>query len=766
MSFSRAVSRLEHLAFTFARSNYTRHVQSWQVRSLLRFQVPPKRSLVTSGSPATSDVKILSDALNLAAARGNIPEIHKRYGPLSRALKGTAPKEAVLDQSQVSSILVALASSGRPFDLELIETILADMRPLFGVVIAPIIHTRIIRGLIKRGNSQTVLHWLMSMPRKPGNIIPTIRHWHMYLHHLSDTRQLASLRRAVSQMPKSGRKPSTETFILVFEALFKSAAHLREFREILDLMTDMCLPYEPSIDAVIYDGFVKQNLHQHASQFRHEYRTRSDFYTKGKGLPPPVDWNSALEKEAEGRGGVQSAVALCKTFAEEGYTVIPHTLTVILRRSDNVDELRYAESRLNLKATALQWALLINNAVRKGDIPKAMAIYRDFQTTGIPPDAPLVHPLIRALCGSTFKEQNDAAIDDALELYRDLALAQPVTPAADGVDVPSAFSVPPRHSTGPDTSLYDTILRALGTSADPSKYLPIARSLLEDMKARNILLEGSMAIASVVIILMRCASSYDDALQSYKKMCRGEGSFQPDDKGYQAILHTLCQLSFPGETALPSVWHYFEIVKDMRAIGHEITSPVYTILLRRLAQLAADLPDEWRATLAGSVRRVHDFLTLDPYITPDTALWNQLMDTYQRVGLFAEAYRIWEMMFISGTFNHASVSVILDACGYARAWPTAMQVCLKLKRIGFRFNQRTWNTWVECMCRMGKLNDAVKAVCLEMGQDQTDVAPDLDTIKILMGFAGHTNQQDEVISRIKRYLPELWQTLPDGLRGR
>ncbi|KAH7908008.1 hypothetical protein BJ138DRAFT_1069503 [Hygrophoropsis aurantiaca] len=765
MSFSRTVSRLERITSTPICSPHTLRARPCKFASSFHSQYVYTRSLGTSGSLTTFDVKILADHLNVAATSGNIPEIHQRYGPLSQALKTrqSSSQERLLDHAQVSTIITELATSGRPFDLELIEKILADMTPLFGVVVAPLIHTRIIRALIKRGNTQTTIRWIMSMSRKPGNITPTLRHWHLYLSHLLDGGEFSAMPKALSQMSKSGRKPTKETFALVLEALFTSAVNIRQFRDIMDTMEAVHMPYEPSIDALIYDGFMKQGLSDLAHRLQVEYRKRFGYSIKIAKNAPSAKWDTALEQEAETEG-VEKAVELCKNFIADGYKVVPHTFTLLLRHSDNVKDLRHAEMGLGFQAAVLQWALLINNALRKGHIPEAMEIYREFRTTGIPPDAPLIHSLIRALCQSTYRTPNDAAIDEALELYRDLVppLAEP-TNDADASPVPSRLAHRPQ---GPDEPIYGEILRAIGTSSDPSKYLPVVKMLIKDMQARSILLKDPMAIASVVIIFMRCSTSYDKALLAYQKICRGPGSLKTDQKGYQAILHALCKLSFPKQSALPSVWHYFEIVKDMRTFGYEITPPVYTILLRRLSNLATEIPPEWRSELSVTVRRVHDFLTLDSHITPDTVLWNQLMDSYQRVGLFADALRIWEMMFVSRIYNHASVSIILDACGFAQAWPTAMQICMKLKRTGFQFNQRTWNTWIECMCRMGKLNEAVKAVCLEMGKDQPDVAPDQETIQILISFAAKTNQQDEVMSRIKRYLPDLWRSLPEMMRGR
>jgi len=178
----------------------------------------------------------------------------------------------------------------------------------------------------------------------------------------------------------------------------------------------------------------------------------------------------------------------------------------------------------------------------------------------------------------------------------------------------------------------------------------------------------------------------------------------------------------------------------------------------------SDIPEDLRPVIISAVRRAHDLLTLDASLSPDPHVLNQLMDTYQRLRCFGDAYRVWDMMYLSGQFDSVSVSIILDACGWAGTWDIAKQVCLRLSRDKFRFNQHNWNTWIECLCRLGKLNDAVKTVCLEMGREQNDVAPDIDSVRIIVKFARKVNQHELVLSRVRRYLPELWETLPDDLR--
>ncbi|KIJ66285.1 hypothetical protein HYDPIDRAFT_86412 [Hydnomerulius pinastri MD-312] len=599
------------------------------------------------------------------------------------------------------------------------------------------------------------------MHEKPGNVRPFLEHWHAFLDYCADTGQPKMIRHAMSRMAHSGRKPNNSTFRIFFRALFNSGAPVSEFYSAFDRIENYSFRYDESLTDMLHEGFMKINQPEEAAEVKGEFERRfSKRVVKANAMQ--IEWEESLENEVE-RCGIASAVRLCEELRREGYRITPHTLTIMLRSSRQVTDLEYAEKALQVKAGPTQWSVIVTNAVRAGDLPGAHSIYRQSQSSGVTLDAALVQPLLSALCESAFTSPNDSLIDQALELYRELAHANP--PSSTKPDTPKAFGR--QRSDGPDAYMYGTLLRAMANSVDVQKYSQLAVNLLANMEARGIKADGHVAVASLVVMAMRCSTSFDDALKAYKRVVGKDKENTKDIgiKGYRWILHTLSRLSFDEEHTLPPIFHYFEIVKDMRQSGLEITTPIYASLLKRLSQLADDASTPQVHQLAKSVRRVHDHLTLDASITPDTLLWNQLMDAYQRVGLFVEAYRVWEMLLISETYDHASVSIIFDACGYAHAWPLAQQVFAKLSQRSFLLNQGNWNSYVECMCRNGMLNDAVKTVCLEMGKNQKEVRPNHETARLLLSFATKTNQQDEVAMRLQRYLPELWQSLPSDLGG-
>ena len=756
MSFSRVSSQLERIAISAHRSvtrSTTKH-RTVVAPDIRRWLTTTHTRLTSRSATPTS---LSSDVPR--APTSKLTAIHSHINQVLNSLLESPTDKVALSADEVMHILGTLAVSARQQDLALIEKVLGQLTPLCGLRVDADVHNHILQGLIKNGNVQTLLNWLSQMHEKPGNVRPFLEHWHAFLNHCADNGQSKIIRHAMSKMAHSGRKPNNNTFRIFFRALFNSGAPISEFYSAFDRIENYSFRYDESLAEMLFEGFMKFNEPQQAAEVKEEFQRRfSKRVVRSNAIQ--AEWDESLENEVE-KCGITSAVRLCEDFQKEGYKVTSHTLTIMLRSSRQVADLEYAEESLQMKAGPLQWSILVGNAVQADDLTGAHSIYRQFRSRGLTPDAPLIQPLVAALCDSAFRSHNDGLIDQALELYRELSHAIP--PSSSNVATTRHFGR--QRSLGPDAYMYGTLLRAMANSVDVKKYSQLAVDLLADMEARELKPDGHVAVASLIVMAMRSSSSFDDALEAYRRVMGNESPKNIGVKGYRWILYVLSRLSFEHGPAIPSIWHYFEIVKDMRRSGVEITPYVYASLLRRIAKLAEDAPEEGTLRLAASVRRVHDHLTLDPSITPDTLLWNQLMDAYQRVGLFVEAYRVWEVLLISETYDHASVSIILDACGYANAWPLAEQVIKKLSERSFPLNQGNWNAYVECMCRVGMLNDAVKMVCLEMGKNEKDVKPNLATAQVLLTFATRTNQQDEVAMRLQRYLPELWESLPADLGG-
>lgn len=704
----------------------------------------------------------------------NVHEIHENYPPLVDAIltlrdETANPKQSIqspLKYDDFLSVFEVLATSGNPADLQRIETMLFDMSSVFDINPTADVYTSILKGLLKHQSPLTLQRWLLKMPRLPGHFSPTLEQFHMVLEGCQIFASFKFMRNLVATMRNAGCRPSNETFKILISSRWQLASdqekipHIAVFSTLIDDMKREGLSYDSTISSMLYGEYVERGFDVYAEEIRSIYDAAFPSTLNNWEQRRRV-WYTKLSNASQLRG-TQAAIEVFRKLQPEGCASSAGTIKSILRYSRNPSDIYIVEKELAIRCTCAHWSILINNNVRSGYLNEALSVYKKTQELGLVPDAGLVAPLIYELCQSNLKPPSETSIDQALALYEDLVLATPVTSQ---VSPKENYS---QHSVGPDSNIYQTLLRGLASSPNIEKYYPIAMSLLDDMKSRNLSTTDSFTASSLIILFMRRCQDSSEALDVYRSL-----RHSLDEKGYIVVLNAFTKLTFGQPFCVPSIIGYFSIVQDMREADLPISVEVYTIILHQFGVLATQLIQtqdnsydtaELFQSLITSTRRTHDLLTLDASVSPDAYAWNQLMDTYQRLRCFADSYRVWEMMYLSGRYDHVSVSIILDACGYAGSWQIAKHICTKLFRDNFVFNLHNWNTWLECLCRLGRLSEAVEVACLEMGKIQNSVAPDEESVRILIKFSKKTGQEKEVLSRIQRYLPHLWKFLPPDLQ--
>jgi pentatricopeptide repeat protein len=577
----------------------------------------------------------------------------------------------------------------------------------------------------------------MALPEKTGHPT-TMTQWLLFWDHCLKEGEMGMIRQSLKTMTKAGCRPTNEAFRILIRSMFVFDAPFGDFVRVLIEAFRARLPYDESIPTLLYDGFRNLGRVDRAAQARRMYKEK---YTE---ILAHGEHHKLISAEAE-EGGLEAAISLCHVLETQGLQPDGQTLTAALRHATSLADMRHAEDALGVQANVAHWSILIANSARLGDLRGALYIYEQSQELGIRPEVDMVYPIVHALCYPPLVQPTEAAIDRALNIYHHLfrVTSQPDS-HTDSSNTRDDFG-------GPNAELYALLLHTLVSAANVQKYLPLAMALLKDMESRKVTPANSMAVASMTIVRMRSTSNYADAVDVFKRI-NSKNGHGLDAKGYLAILHAFCNVVSDGRENFPLVEHYFQIVEEMRRAQDCPTVNVYSILLRHIILAKDSRPDD----IYFSVRAIHKHLVLDTSLSPNTALWNQLMDVYQRAGAFRDALIIWDTMFVSNQYDNTSVSIILDACAYAGSWTMATNICSRLFEAGFFFSQRNWNGWIECMCRLGKLDKAVKLVCMEMGKHQPNVAPDIESIRILLKFAKATNQRGDVRSHIKQYLPHLW----------
>jgi hypothetical protein len=729
------------------------------------FPPPPSHARLSTTSSAGPSVQVLASRLRehiWHCSTAPLPpthELHYAYRSLRRALRDTSRVESpddirgLLTRADLHNALDVLATSAKLDDFRLIIDLLDDMTPIFGHVVTEDTHRVVVQALADSGRMTALLKWLSTMATKSGRVHPTLEFWHMFMDHCLVHSDIQMMSRGVHVMQSQGRPPDNVTYKFLIRKVFMSSSHhfLWTIR-IINRISRARLPFDDTLLAMMLEGFNGLGVPSQAARAEEVYRLR---FLDNQQLPSErhgQDFNMRLAQTFRTHGQA-ATVQLYRSLHRHGFQPSQATFTSLLGDTRRAEDVAFWEQTFDIKAGSRVWSKVIRSALLLGSPPAVLEIYRAAKTGGVTVDLALAEPVIRSLCSSSLQSPTDAALDLAVKIYREIEEIPPSEAKSTNI--------------GPQVSLFQTLLRALSSSANKTKYMPIAIDLLEDMKRRR--LSESAHVTSLVILLMRSASGFAEAFDAYKTVReRTQVPFQA--KGYAAILHTFTTLKFDNRTVPP--WQdYFQIVKDMQEDGSPVLPHLYTNMLRQMARMAARAKPsdaEYIPNLQKIVHAARDVQNLVTVSTAtvktlDTPFWNQLMDTYQRAGAFEDARRVWDKLFHEGRADAASVSIIFDACGYARAGRTAVQVFASLRASGYKLNLRNWHAWLECLCRLGQLDDAARYFCLEMGSGPHGVPPDEQGARILLKFANQHGVGDELRIRIQRFLPALWKKLPSDI---
>ena len=749
-----------------------------QCRALLAHSRPfnpflshPPCARLSSTSTAGPSIQVLASQLRehiWHCSTAPLPpthELHYAYRSLRRALRDPSRVvslddiRGLLTRADLHNALDVLATSAKLDDFRLIIDLLDDMTPIFGHVVSEDTHHTVVRALADSGHTTALLKWLSTMRTKPGHIKPTLKFWHMFMDHCMAHSNIQTMSRGIRVMQSLGCSANNSTYKFLIRKVFMSSSHrfLWTIR-IINRISRARLPFDDTLLGMMLEGFNGLGLPAQAGRSEEVYRSRCLDHQQ----PPPErrgqNFNMQLGQTFRAHGRAAAVQLYCSIRGDgfRGFLPTQATLSLLLDDARRAEDVRFWEETFKIKAESYVWSKVIRNALLLGSPNAVLEIYLAAKAAGVKADLTLAEPVIRSLCSSSLQAPTDAILDLAVKIYREIEEAPPFKAKAAGF--------------GPQVELFQTLLRALSASSNKTKYMPIAIDLLEEMKRRG--LSESAHVTSLVILLMRSASSFAEAFDAYKTVReRTRVPFQA--KGYAAILHTFTSLKFHNRT-IPPWQDYFQIVKDMQEDGSPVLPHLYTNMLRQMARMVARMKPSDAGYIPSLQKIVHAARDVQHFVTMstatvktlDTPFWNQLMDTYQRAGAFEDARRVWDKLFYEGRADSASVSIIFDACGYARAGRTAVQVFASLRAEGYALNPRNWHAWLECLCRLDQLDDATRYFCLEMGSGLHGVSPDEQGARILLRFANQRGVGDEVRMRIQRFLPALWEKLPPDIAQR
>ncbi|CAK5280283.1 unnamed protein product [Mycena citricolor] len=692
--------------------------------------------------------------------------VRKHYLPLVEELERikadptAPPPPSPLTRHQIITLLDMLATSGRPADIGTLKAMFAHLPLYFGIPITPDLHTAVISAFLKQGYVRIAVSWIASMPDLPPHVHPGLEHFHTLLKGCPIHVQIAYLRDIVMhKMPAAGVQPEEETFAILTRRMIQNARENKKnvpVAHCTGLFSDMQamkLACPSSILDLMTDFYMSQGLTQFAEAVRADYVARFP-------QEPSADekqlreWQTTLFSVAQS-SGIEVAANLIDILCKQGLPRSGLALLAILGPSStSVEDLRTAEKASGISASASEYAFLINNCLRTKRLGDAQAIYEQARAAGIAPAASMVGPIIRALTSGGRNSAHDTNVDAALTLYTELDEAF------------SSDSAGPENSPGPTLDIYTCLMHGLANCSNVKTAYPIAQALLSDMESRKMTSNQSI-MTSRVILEMCSADSLELALKAYRKHYT-----ELTDMGYWAVLTAFVRFSFT--LGYQNAMEYFYIIiSDMEKAGFRMNDRLYTNVLRQLSEVASARRKEWRqknigkevppklyADILDATRQLHNSVVLDSMIRPGMPVWNEIMGTYQRLGAFADAYRMWQHMFLTRSFGSITVSTILESCDSAER---AQSIVADLLQSRYELTLHNWNAYVECLAKNQNISEALYVICEMMGSGHQPVKADASTVSVVLKSATTEQQRQSVLQTIERQRQPLYASLPESM---
>lgn len=643
--------------------------------------------------------------------------------------------------NRIHLILRQLSESGRPEDLNCISQILRDVYPALGLVPSEKDYAFILRKLLNQDHTQQALDFLVEMETLPGGLRPTLKLVHTFLDWSWKSSSIEFLQQALQTLIDLGVRPSNKTFLILLQIRWMLAERetspptVDEVSTLIRWCVERGMTFDPLISSMLFENYAKLDEVDLAKEIVLVYES----------VTRPTE--NLSQSEAPSEIGPAPRNALSESDRAR----------YMLRDATSYKDIEVVSKSLNITCDAGHHLKVISNCIRSKKYRPAFEIYEQSKEAGIVPTATMLAPLFEALYRGDYLQTSDQAVDRALDLYRHLADSWPPSKAEASED--AMVNSP----NGPSSALYRMLIRMALSSSDTQKCTQSAESLLSDIEARGLIIEPSFIAATRIILEMRRVGSFKGAKEVYH-----ENRPQLDAKGYASVLKEYCRISFTGDLEVPLITEYFSIVNQMRLTQVPVTNHVYTIILHQIGVIATKLrgSNMRHSTiyerLVETTRRVHDYLTLDAAITPDATLWNQLMNTYQRLGLWNNTQKLWQMMFLSGRYDQTTVNIMLDACGYMHQLRAGRALIARLQKVGFQLDLHNWDTWVEALCRNEHFDEALNIICVEMGK--AGAKPHVGTIQIFRKFTKKHGWWKAYRTAVEKELPELLERLPREIR--
>jgi pentatricopeptide repeat protein len=741
------------------------HTASSMPRAISKQTISAQSPFVKSYTTKSSPLQELKEATN----DGDIPRIHTAY----RALVAGANPQA-LDKEALRKLVLTLRKGKMASDVQLLQRIIADMEPVFNLPVSHFeLHALIYCYGVQR-NPTAAYRVLQDIQRQ--GLIPNIYTYNTMMGVYKAVKDSGKAMSLLREMQQQEVEPDVNTYNTLISLLASNS----EYDKARSLYNDMeqrgIHPNQYTFSTLLkiaastHDERLGNNVLEYICD-NEAKRNETDITT----------FNSMLLFLSEIPGSFDKLFELYSTanssFPHLRFDLITYNtmLDACLKQDLPSKGVKIMDdlSQAGLKPDVVTYGIMIDAQARSNNIDEAMTLYSEMSERGIRANERVLSSLVNAAAKGDDRQIADVVNTIETTSYRESirpdrvafnALLNALTLKGKAKEAQHLFDTVFHEKNSsrfhhPDTATYTSLITAYTKSGDLDTALDIYYAVKEKhVPARRRKAELSNTITLDTQFFTALITSFTqtatDAVSTdyYNDDDNTQLSYAPsyiysveDDDDRRHFIDG----DDHGSAALATALALFT---DMRQLQIRPNAHTYTTLLNAAAKHQDDF----------ALEQIHKLIKMDLYLDPDIAIYNGLMNAYNRTGQGHEVVQIWDTLSLSSTptqdknIDQASVSIVLDSCAHNGYGYKAQQIWDSLKRYQFSLNTNNYNSYIEALCRLKGEEGWEQAYAIAQNEmipqtsqhSDSGIPIDTKTVNTLISFARKKGFSEERIQQV------------------
>ncbi|KAL9540436.1 hypothetical protein MBANPS3_009674, partial [Mucor bainieri] len=633
-------------------------------------------------APPASDLSRLQQAIG----QGNMQQAAAAYKSMVSHIKAG---EKPINRDLVRRLLMLARHGKRRQDIDFIHSVISDMKQKLQLKPTPFEYHALMYAYGLQQSPEKAYAILERMKRD-DRIKPTLHTYNTLLGCYKRANNVDRAEEILAEMKQHKIKPDTVTYNTMLHLLLRTHQYQRVIDMYRAMQADKAQPDSYTFSTLLDAAVKSSNLH-----FGNEIYSQVTQTCK----PRDVDLtmvNNMIRFVADS-SGLNGALDLYYDLPDRYAHIRPDRVTFnilldVCFKNQNpakAYQLFGDMTKARLKPDAVTYGTLIDAEAQRGHLKTALQLFQHMCNASIEPSDRIFNSLANI---ASSKSARPSDVDDLLDLVGTY-----------------------QHKLRLDSKAYNALMCGLAQNGRSGQ-----AQHLYDTVFRPATCKPDIATFTHLILAYINDNQLDDALEIYytlrehHKKCRQDATtatakhtvkipIQLDTTFYSTIIAALSKddlnqsisYSDDADESSPRLVAAMSFFNDMRPLQIQPTMHTYTAMLHACGQYR----DQY------VLEQVHKLIKVDLYLDPDIAIYNALMDAYNRTGNGEKVLDIWQTLSTAASDyaqvapDQTTVSIVFDSCGHNGYVQQAQSIWTFLKRTQFKLNTNNYNSYIECLCR-------------------------------------------------------------------